>query len=800
MTMRRKPLGVVGGVALTLAVLLRSGAAFAVSASEAPGQAQRALGDIERESDGVKTLIANTRQTARTPEQMIADGESLIIAKDYNRAIVVLSGVTEKYPDHQTAYPDALSLLGEAYFQSRQLLSAKRAFHGIVDKSGESRMQSRLPKAYSRLIDIALKRKDWAELDALLAKMGAGGDPTLQYSRAKALLAKRSFADARSAAESVPAGHPLYHQARYLLGAIAMREIQSQLPKTELQPGDSPPPAPPTRYASVIEMFRQVTQLAPDTDAHRRVIDLSWMAIGRLFYEADQWMEAADAYNHVDRQSPDFGTSLYELAWVYVRLGDTDRATRALEVLSVADPKNPNIIDGTLLRADLMLRSGQFDKSLAIYQSVRADYDPLRERVDKFLTSTSDPAVYYDKLAQEDLDSLDDNSEIPAIAVKWAREAQDGPAAFAVLDDVHQCRDLIKSANTLVEKLRVILNAPNRVRAFPDLKAGDEKALELLNRVTIARGVIAQGLDDAEPAQVSGELATVRAQRRDLQKRIQLIPITEADFANREASATRQWNKVSQNLQQVQLEIDQLQAVVNGLRRMIADNAGQRDPQAVAGWQSQLADTERELKGYKDQVDQLRKLIEIGKVQVGYGDSRFVEDEEARNAFRDALKRELSLVAGGAAGGSAASYANGTSGVMGTADTSEQKLVGMRKDIDVEVGKRTVEVQRVVDTEAQNIISYTQRLDGLDGEARLVVGQVAMRNFGLVRDKLRGIVLHADVGTVEQAWEVREEQITRVRNLQVERVREEQLLREELREVLDDSGDPNGSSDSAPSN
>jgi succinate dehydrogenase / fumarate reductase flavoprotein subunit len=41
---------------------------------------------------------------------------------------------------------------------------------------------------------------------------------------------------------------------------------------------------------------------------------------------------------------------LYELAWVYVRVGDADRALRSLEVLAVADPNSPNMADGTLHR------------------------------------------------------------------------------------------------------------------------------------------------------------------------------------------------------------------------------------------------------------------------------------------------------------------------------------------------------------------------------------------------------------------------------------------------------------------
>ena len=77
----------------------------------------------------------------------------------------------------------------------------------------------------------------------------------------------------------------------------------------------------------------------------------------------------------------------------------------------------------------------------------------------------------------------------------------------------------------------------------------------------------------------------------------------------------------------------------------------------------------------------------------------------------------------------------------------------------------------------------------LDQQARLLVGEIAMKNFALVRDRVKNIVLRADVGIVQQAWEVREEQRVRVRNLQRERAREEQNLNDELREVLDDSED-----------
>ncbi|MCC6552713.1 MAG: tetratricopeptide repeat protein, partial [Polyangiaceae bacterium] len=525
---------------------------------------------------------------------------------------------------------------------------------------------------------------------------------------------------------------------------------------------------------------------------HRRVIDLAWLGIGRLFYEADQYAQAVQAYNHIDRTSPEFGTMLYELAWVYVRLGDVDRAQRALEVLAIAEPSSQNIADGSLLRGDLMLRAGRFEKSLKVYEGVRATYDPMREKVDAFLGSTSDPAVYYDRLSQEQLEALDSSSALPPLAVQWAREAEDGPAAFAVIDDVNQCRELIKQSNELIDKLNAVLSSPNRVRAFPELKAGEEKALSLLNRVATARLALGQGMDDVEEGALSGEIAAVRAKRRSLEGRLAVVPVTEGDFQERETQALKQWNTASQGLQRLNLQVDTLQATINGLRRVLREGpqAGVvRDPSSVARFEQELAQNERDLALYRQQMDALRKMVSAGRVQVGFGDQRFIEDAQVRKAYRDAIVREVELASAGAGGAKLAAYARRIAPVLQQGDAADVKLEAAMRDLEAEVYKKSVGLQKTVAQETANIVSYSVRLEELDREARLVVGEVAMRNFGLVRDRLKNIVLRADVGITEEAWEVREEQVTRVRNLQVERAREDRLLREELNEVLDDSGD-----------
>jgi tetratricopeptide (TPR) repeat protein len=547
------------------------------------------------------------------------------------------------------------------------------------------------------------------------------------------------------------------------------------------------------RYAAAIELFRQVTQLAPDSPEHRRVIDLAWLAIGRLFYEADQFVQAVQSYNHVDRSSPEFGTMLYELAWVYVRLGDVDRAQRALEVLAIAEPNSQNIADGSLLRGDLNLRAGRFDRALKIYEGTHATYDPMRAKVDAFLGSTSDPAVYYDRLSQEQLEALDSSSALPPLAVQWAREAEDGPSAFAVIDDIKQCRELIKQSNEMIEKLNAVLSSPNRVRAFPELKAGAEQGLSLLNRLAMARLSLGRGMDDVEGGKLSGEIAAVRARRRSLEARLQRVPVTENDFQERETQAQKQWNTASQGLQRLNLQVDTLQATINGLRRVLRESPQSgvvRDPASVSRFEQELAQNERDLAAYRQQMEGLRRMVSAGRVQVGFGDQRFVEDAQVRRAYRDALNREADLASRGAGGGNLAAYARRITPLLRAADAADAQLEGAMRALESEVARKSSALQQTVAQETANVVNYSVRLEALDREARLVVGEVAMRNFGLVRDRLKSIVLRADVGITEQAWEVREEQLTRVRSLQIERAREERLLREELNEVLDDSGDP----------
>ena len=769
---------------------------LALSTSEAQGRATTAIQGVEAEI-GKPPPKSKFREPPATPAVRIANADMLMHAKNYEAAIEILSKVLELSRQGKASeadYADASFLIGEAYFQSRQYLSARRHYREVLDHMARPAYAEYLGRSLSRLVDIALRADDLESLDYVFARLDSmpqsDKSGSLGYARAKALYARKDYGAAKAAVNTVPVGSEYTLQAQYLLGVVLMKEALVVSPAHAAGAAPAKPaPAPDIRFTQAIEQFRKVTRIPATTAATKHVVDLAWMAIGRLFHETDDYVEAAEAYSHVDRASPEFSTMLYELAWVYVRLGDFERAQRALEVLTITDPNNLELADGSLLRADLMLRAGEFQNALGLYKDVSGHFDPIRQQLDNFLKSTNDPAVYYDKLTADDFGAVSDD-KLPKVVLEWARDQAEDQHVFGVIDDVSRSRALIKNSRKLASRLNAVLSVSSRVKAFPELQIQLQQVLSLSNKLARARGILAEGIDEVARGGGSGELASVRSERRALMKRLGWMPVTETEFIHRDESGDTQWSKTSRALQELTLEADKLNAIVNGLHRVMneADKHGvTSDSQSRARFQLEIDANERDLVTYHKKIEELRNAIEMGKAQIGFGDQRYIDDQDVRKRFRELLNREVAMLAAGQDSSDAAAYAKSIQPLLSRADNDDEALDLQRVKYEQQAIEQANGLRDKITQEVALVEGYAQNLDGLDQQARLLVGEIAMKNFALVRDRLKSIVLRADVGIVQEAWEVREEQALRVRNLQRERAREEQTLNDELREVLDDA-------------
>lgn len=774
--------------------------AHAIDAEGARAEAQQEIVSVRADMAGLSSKLRVAERPAHPTEKLIAAGDLSLRTKDYDQAIDTFNQVVELYRQGKAgpnAHADGLFLLGESYFEAGQLLSARRQYSELLDLANQAPYDSYAGRSLARLVDVALHTGRIDALDAIRvqALKVSAKDPTgsFDYARGKLNFAQGNFSEAKSLLSSVAPTSSYYHQAQYVIGAILAKQalVDAGAGTNAEAQARLVVPGGPERFESAVIQFRKVTQLPLDTALHRHVIDQAWLAIGRLNYESGGYLDAAEAYIKVDRSSPVYYEMLFELAWVYVRVGDYQRAERALELLAVAAPDTLDVADGSLLRADLMLRSGRFERALEVYEEVRGRFEPARERVDNFLSMTTDPAVYYDRLVEESM-AVNGASPLPELVLEWVREEARGERVFAVIDDVTHAREVLRRSRRLASKLNAVLAAPSRAQAFPELKAGLEKTVGLVNQLGQARRMIAIGLDKADGSRFSGELAAVRKERRELMTRLAAIPVRPADFLRREEQGNRSWNRASQALQRVTLETDKLQAVINGLKRVLGDaekHGVTSDPASRARFQAEVDANEQDLAVYRARIETYRQDVETGRVQVGFGDRRYIEDERVRNRFRDLLDREIALLGAGRQSEESLKYARSVTPMLADTRGLESQLVEVVRSLEAQVAAGSLDLQRLVTEESEHIELFTQRLDALDQHARLLVGEVAMKNFANVRDRLKGIVLRADVGIVQHAWELREEQQLRLRGLQRQRALEEQNLDDELREVFDDAGE-----------
>jgi hypothetical protein len=211
------------------------------------------------------------------------------------------------------------------------------------------------------------------------------------------------------------------------------------------------------------------------------------------------------------------------------------------------------------------------------------------------------------------------------------------------------------------------------------------------------------------------------------------------------------------------------------------------DAASLERFKTEISENEKDLAVYMKRIEELRDQVEMGRVQSGFGDERFAEDDRVRSEFAKLFSQEVSMAS--RAGGKEGEYSASLSPLMARISSIEGRLSLVRKQLDDQAFLKAKEVQALVETEAKAIEVYASRLDTMDQHARVLVGEVAKNNLIKVRDRIKDVVMRADIGLVQQAWEVREEHRYRVRDLLRERAQEERLINDELREVLDDASE-----------
>ena len=505
-------------------------------------------------------------------EERLTDGELFFRLHDYVRASIILTDIVERYPQHP-AYADALSLLAESLFQASDYLGARRSYRSVLDHADEPAFRPRVQGALARLIEIAIKIRNFDGVDKYFDRLArlppSDVEAATAYFKAKYLYSIAVPSDELSKPEGpLPTLDPdKLERARVAFGQVTDKSpyaAQSHYYSGVIYTLRG-------QYSPAIDEFKRVVAIKPTTDAQREVVELALLSLGRLYYETDQVQFAVEAYQSIPRTSKRFETALYEIAWSYLRSGDSTRAERSLEVLSVAAPDSQYIPDAKILRGNLLLRDGRYAAAGDVFAEVTKDFQPVRDELDRLLAQQSDPNEYFRNLVRQNLDTFDDEAFLPPLALRWARIEGDMRRAIDAVRDLAQARQLTKQTGDVVTRLNAALSARNRVNMFPDLRTKREESVGLRNRLALVRKQLIAAEEEQSKRYSSAELSGVRAQRRELERAVAALPVKEIDFDQRNVGVDERFVALDKELSSLDVQLLGMDARITATDRFISD-------------------------------------------------------------------------------------------------------------------------------------------------------------------------------------------------------------------------------------
>lgn len=770
--------------------------------------AAKQLVKLDAESKELGSGIKRPSQTVRKDDVMqrrLIDAQVAFGTGSFDEAALVLYDyVNQADARRGRDYDTALYYLAESLFQKGDRVAARTYFTELVQDVGSK--SKYYQQSLERLIELSLILRDGDGVDAWLAALDAvpadKRNPSVPYVRGKYAFSLEQYDEALAFFAAVPKDSEYAVQAQYYLGT------------TQTAKGD---------VGAATKTFAALAKVEPKTDDEKRVIELAQLALGRLYYERDQPTKAIDSYLMLDRKSPLFDEALYEVAWVYVKAKQFDKALRALELLALADPTSTKLPTVALLEGNLRIRKAQTLKSQMVMGVDQGKGNPVEEylKADDVFGRTHDTYVEpHDALAkiiEDDRDprefmvqitgrvsrSFETTSTMPEIAASWIRDEPDVERIVVVETDLGEIQDSIAEAERTIDRLDAALSRSNRVNVFPSLAEKSRRGTEILEELLTIRTQLAEQLHAIARKHASGaELTTLDQRKAERQRLVRLLaelPHAGVAYGERIARARAEFDQLDQRAAEIQVIIETTEATMVALQKYVNEVEPPPSPEVKAHAAREVTELAVELEQLRVELESIRRDTTVGRDEAGTSDEIAEREVTLRAELRAAFAAEhqaLAAAAGRASGGDK-TRADRITKAARTADAIDARLDEMNATIDAIVVEALAEVQTSLTHEKAELAAYRREFLLYEAESRELGGTVLGSAFRDVKARFYDVLVRTDVGVVDVSWSQKEDTDEDLRRLELDRSRELKGLRDEFRDLLEEEQPPAPPADGA---
>ena len=727
------------------------------------------LDRYEQEARALGSNLPQPNQRTQSASQhRLVDAEVAYSLGDYDTAALQLFDLAAKEQGQDKEA--ATYYLAESLYQKGDLGTARTYFRQLVDSSApQSKYHT---QALQRIIEISIAQHDDSgdTSQVLTALQSAPQAPGVPYVLGKYAFAQGQYDNALQLFNAVPKGSDFELQAQYYTGAVYVA-------KKDL--------------AKATDIYQSLIDRKPRTNNDRRVIELSQLALGRVYYEREQPAKSIDAYLLVDRHSDLFPDALYEVSWVYVKSKQYDKALRALELLEKSDPstsKTPTvrILEGNLrIRKAQLLRQQQingtingeehadpaleYDKASQLFTQTHDQYVPAYTALAQAVDGKVDPAAFIDQIAGRSSHTFQLAAPVPEAAVEMLRDEPNVQVFDSAEDDLSQIHADINESEETIARLDAIIASGDRTAIYPALSARRARIAQIQDDLISIRSQLADQQNDNGPE---------TANRRQLAQQYGALGNPEQSYTQRVATAQEGYDGFDATATEISGALDSAQATAVALRMWEQQGKPPMDAAAKTKLDQGLDDAAKEAQSIEDELVGLRREIALGKDLSALGDAQIQQARALRKQVQAAEDNEQRALAGH---GRSSQALDRAARLALSLDQLDQTL-----DASIAQGLEQIKTQLV--DERKLLADYKTELASLEKEARDDGAAVLGASFQIVKAKLYDIVVRTDVGNVDVAWSQKEDLDDDLKRLNLARSRELKQLKDEFKDILIDGG------------
>ncbi|HET9625727.1 MAG TPA: tetratricopeptide repeat protein, partial [Kofleriaceae bacterium] len=761
-----------------LAAALVAATAFAPLAHAEDDGARLAALEAEARNLSTNLPVPNVLRGGAAGPRKLTDAQVAYSLGDYDTAALGLFDLANRPgPEQETA----MFYLAESLFQKGDRGAARGYYEQVIARNNPASRYYQ--PSLERLLEIAIVQHDAANVDQAVAALDRVSPglrlASVPYVRGKLAYAQGKYDEAIAYFQQVAKGSDQELAAAYYLATtyVAKKDL-----------------------ARATDLFTDLINRRPKTANDRRIIELSQLALGRLYYERDLPSKSIDSYLLVDRHSDLFPDALYEVAWVYVKGKQYDKALRALELLNASDPQSQKTPTVRILEGNLRIRKAQllraaevggtldnrdaddpaieYDKAVQEFTETHDLYMPSYLALSQMVDSKADPAQFLGQIAGRNDHVFQAAAPVPEAAVQYLRDEPAVQRVVEVEGDLGEVHANIVETEAMIARLEGVLVAKDKGAAYPALANRRSRIGALEDEVIKLRSQLA---DQAE--KLTGD-APGAAGRRQQVAAYAAAPSAERLVSDRRIKDLAGYDTAEQATLEVEAAIGQAQAMAVALHKYALDAVDMpSDQRATIG--STIADAGREAEAIENELAEVHREIQRGRDVAGLGDDAVVQARTTRQQLKMAEDAEARALAGMLGRSKDRDQSARIAALADRAGRLAEQLAQTERQIDQAVDQGLAEARDALAEARTMLAAYKTELAASEADVHEVGGSVLGASFASVKDKFYDIVIRSDVGNVDVAWSQKSDDDDELKRLNLSRQRELKQLKDEFKDILD---------------